>query len=147
LARLDETDHLADIVEISMCATLDALGRQAEVGCSSDLPTQSGDTGSSTRSVPPLPLRCPSPSPTDDGRQEAVTYLREAQRRLRDCRRRGMRDPERVVGDGAMGLWKALTEVFPTARHQRCWAHKARNVANALPKSAVGRDEGDAGDL
>ncbi|MEV2276800.1 IS256 family transposase [Nocardiopsis sp. NPDC049922] len=55
---------------------------------------------------------------------------------LRDCRRRGMRDPELVVGDGAMGLWKALAEVFPTARHQRCWVHKARNVTNALPKSA-----------
>jgi transposase-like protein len=55
---------------------------------------------------------------------------------LRDCRRRGMRDPELVVGDGAMGLWKALVEVFPAARHQRCWVHKARNVTNALPKSA-----------
>lgn len=65
---------------------------------------------------------------------------------LRDCRRRGMRDPELVVGDGAMGLWKALREVFPAARHQRCWVHKARNVTNALPKSTR-RDEGDAGDL
>jgi hypothetical protein len=55
---------------------------------------------------------------------------------LRDCRRRGMRDPELVVGDGAMGLWKALAEVFPAARHQRCWVHKARKVTNALPKSA-----------
>ncbi|GGZ20763.1 hypothetical protein GCM10010300_75710 [Streptomyces olivaceoviridis] len=55
---------------------------------------------------------------------------------LRDCRRRGMRDPELVVGDDAMGLWKALREVFPVARHQRCWVHKARNVTNALPKSA-----------
>ncbi|UZI26655.1 IS256 family transposase [Streptomyces sp. VB1] len=55
---------------------------------------------------------------------------------LRDCRRRGMRDPELVVGDGATGLWKALVEVFPAARHQRCWVHKARNVSNALPKSA-----------
>lgn len=55
---------------------------------------------------------------------------------LRDCRRRGMRDPELVVGDGAMGLWKALVEAFPAARHQRCWVHKARNVTNALPKSA-----------
>ncbi|MDH6431963.1 putative transposase [Streptomyces sp. SAI-144] len=55
---------------------------------------------------------------------------------LRDCHRRGMRDPELVVGDGAMGLWKALAEVFPAARHQRCWVHKARNVTNALPKSA-----------
>jgi putative transposase len=55
---------------------------------------------------------------------------------LRDCRRRGMRDPELVVGDGAMGLWKALAEAFPAARHQRCWVHQARNVTNALPKSA-----------
>jgi putative transposase len=55
---------------------------------------------------------------------------------LRDCRRRGMSDPELVVGDGAMGLWKALADVFPAARHQRCWVHKARNVTNALPKSA-----------
>ncbi len=55
---------------------------------------------------------------------------------LRDCRRRGMRDPELVIGDGAMGLWKALIEVFPTARHQRCWVHKARNVTNYRPKSA-----------
>ncbi|MBT2230253.1 IS256 family transposase [Nonomuraea sp. NEAU-A123] len=55
---------------------------------------------------------------------------------LRDCRRRGMRDPELVVGDGAMGLWKALAAVFPAARHQRCWVHKARNITNALPKSA-----------
>ncbi|MET9823692.1 IS256 family transposase [Streptomyces sp. NPDC006349] len=55
---------------------------------------------------------------------------------LRDCRRRGMCDPELVVGDGAMGLWRALTEVFPQARHQRCWVHKTRNVVNALPKSA-----------
>jgi transposase-like protein len=55
---------------------------------------------------------------------------------LRDCRRRGMRDPELVVGDGAMGLWRALAEVFPQARHQRCWVHKTRNVVKALPKSA-----------
>ncbi|MEU9394812.1 IS256 family transposase [Streptomyces sp. NPDC048324] len=54
---------------------------------------------------------------------------------LRDCRRRGMRDPALVVGDGAMGLWRALAEVFPQARHQRCWVHKTRNVINALPKS------------
>ncbi len=35
-----------------------------------------------------------------------------------------------------MGLWNALAEVFPAARHQRCWVHKARNVTNCLPKSA-----------
>ncbi|MDH6120379.1 putative transposase [Kitasatospora sp. GAS204A] len=55
---------------------------------------------------------------------------------LHDCRRRGMRDPELVVGDGAMGLRKALAEVFPAARHQHCWVHEARNVTTCLPKSA-----------
>lgn len=55
---------------------------------------------------------------------------------LRDCRRRGMRDPHLVAGDGALGLWNALREVFPAARHQRCWVHKVRNVVNALPQSA-----------
>ena len=47
-----------------------------------------------------------------------------------------MRDPELVICDGAMGLWKALAEVFPAARHQRCCVHKARDVMNSLPKSA-----------
>ncbi|MFD9043900.1 IS256 family transposase [Streptomyces bottropensis] len=55
---------------------------------------------------------------------------------LRDCQRRGMRAPELAVGDGALGSSKALAEVFPETRHQRCWVHKIANVANALPKSA-----------
>ncbi|WP_078917136.1 IS256 family transposase [Streptomyces sp. NRRL S-813] len=55
---------------------------------------------------------------------------------LRDCARRGMRAPVLAVGDGALGFWKALAEVFPEARHQRCWVHKTANVLNAIPKSA-----------
>ena len=55
---------------------------------------------------------------------------------LRDCARRGMRAPVLAVGDGALGFWKALAEVFPATRHQRCWVHKTANVLNALPKSA-----------
>lgn len=55
---------------------------------------------------------------------------------LRDCARRGMRAPVFAVGDGALGFWKALAEVFPESRHQRCWVHKIANVANALPNSA-----------
>jgi transposase-like protein len=54
---------------------------------------------------------------------------------LRDLRRRGMRAPVVMVGDGALGLWRALREVFPATREQRCWVHKAANVLNALPKS------------
>jgi putative transposase len=55
---------------------------------------------------------------------------------LRSCKRRGMRAPVLAVGDGALGFWKALREVFPETREQRCWFHKMANVLNALPKSA-----------
>ncbi len=55
---------------------------------------------------------------------------------LRDCRRRGMRAPVLAIGDGALGFWSALGEVFPQARGQRCWFHKIANVLCALPKSA-----------
>jgi putative transposase len=55
---------------------------------------------------------------------------------LRDLRRRGMSAPVVAVGDGALGFWAALAEVFPETRAQRCWVHKAANVLNALPKSA-----------
>jgi transposase-like protein len=55
---------------------------------------------------------------------------------LRDCARRGMRAPALAVGDGALGFWSALREVFPAAREQRCWFHKIGNVLSALPKSA-----------
>jgi transposase-like protein len=54
---------------------------------------------------------------------------------LRDCKRRGMRAPVVMVGDGALGMWSALGEVFPETRHQRCWVHKCANVLSALPKS------------
>jgi transposase-like protein len=55
---------------------------------------------------------------------------------LRDCKRRGMRAPVLAVGDGALGFWGALGEVFPQARAQRCWFHKIGNVLSGLPKSA-----------
>ena len=53
---------------------------------------------------------------------------------LRDAARRGMRAP--VLAVGALGFWKALAEVFPETRYQRCWVHKTANVLNALPTSA-----------
>jgi len=55
---------------------------------------------------------------------------------LRDCKRRGMRAPVLAVGDGALGFWKALREVFLETIEQRCWWHKMGNVLNCLPKSA-----------
>lgn len=55
---------------------------------------------------------------------------------LRDAARRGMGAPVLAVGDGALGFWSALREVFPETREQRCWFHKIANVLAALPKSA-----------
>ncbi|MFH0179155.1 transposase [Streptomyces cacaoi] len=46
-----------------------------------------------------------------------------------------LRAPALAVGDGALGFWNALNEVFPETRHQRCWAHKTANVLDALAKS------------
>jgi putative transposase len=67
-----------------------------------------------------------------DGTRESTDDWAEL---LRDLRRRGMRAPVVMVGDGALGLWRALREVFPATREQRCWVHKVRNVLGALPKS------------
>jgi transposase-like protein len=55
---------------------------------------------------------------------------------LRDLKRRGMKAPVLAVGDGALGFWGALEDVFSETTHQRCWVHKVANVMNALPKSA-----------
>jgi transposase-like protein len=55
---------------------------------------------------------------------------------LRDLKRRGMTAPVLAVGDGALGFWAAVTDVWPETRHQRDWFHKAANVLDALPKSA-----------
>ena len=46
-----------------------------------------------------------------------------------------MSPPLLAVGDGALGLWAALDEVFPTAGHQRCWNHRTLNVQSRLPKA------------
>jgi putative transposase len=66
-----------------------------------------------------------------DGERESADAWAEL---LRDLRRRGMGAPVVMVGDGALGLWRALREVFATTREQRCWVHKVANVLNALPK-------------
>ena len=78
-----------------------------------------------------------------DGRKELIALAdgyRESTESwadlLRDCARRGMRAPALAAGDGALGFWGALREVFPGTREQRCWFHKAANVLAALPKSA-----------
>ena len=78
-----------------------------------------------------------------DGRKELIALAdgyRESTESwadlLRDCSRRGMRAPVLAAGDGALGFWGALREVFPGTKEQRCWFHKIANVLSALPKSA-----------
>jgi putative transposase len=67
-----------------------------------------------------------------DGERESTDSWAEL---LRDLRRRGMRAPVVAVGDGALGLWAALRDVFPATRHQRDWIHKLANVLGCLPKA------------
>jgi len=58
---------------------------------------------------------------------------------LRDLKRRGLTCPKLVTGDGALGAWAALRDVFPQAKEQRCWVHKTANVLDALPKRLQSR--------
>ena len=84
---------------------------------------------------------------TAEGRKERVAIsdgYRESkaswQELLLDLKQRGLQHgPLLAVGDGAMGFWAALEEVYPATRGQRCWFHKMGNVLNALPKSQQGR--------
>lgn len=68
----------------------------------------------------------------EDGLRESTQSWREV---LLDLKKRGLNSPELAIGDGAMGFWAALEEVYPHTRQQRCWMHKTMNVLNALPKS------------
>jgi len=68
-----------------------------------------------------------------DGVRESTQSWREL---LLDLKHRGLSSgPQLAVGDGALGFWKALEEVWPKTRAQRCWVHKTANVLNKLPKS------------
>ncbi len=68
-----------------------------------------------------------------DGIRESAESWREL---LLDLKRRGLSvAPELAVADGALGFWKALGEVWPTTREQRCWVHKTANILNKLPNS------------
>ncbi|MGH2528269.1 MAG: IS256 family transposase [Actinomycetota bacterium] len=67
-----------------------------------------------------------------DGYRESTESWAEL---LRNCRRRGMRAPVLAVGDGALGFWGAVRDVFPKTRWQRDWVHKVANILNALPAS------------
>ena len=84
---------------------------------------------------------------TADGKKEMIALsdgFRESEQSwkalLLDCQARGLTvAPQLAVGDGALGFWKALRQVFPTTREQRCWVHKTANVLDKLPKSQQGK--------
>jgi transposase-like protein len=80
---------------------------------------------------------------TPEGRKELVGFqvgVRESAQSWRELlvevKRHGLTvAPELAVGDGALGFWKAVEEIYPGTRHQRCWVHKTANVLNKVPKS------------
>lgn len=79
---------------------------------------------------------------TADGKKELIAIVdgyRESEQSwlglLEDVKARGLSiDPKLAIGDGALGFWKALPQVYPTTREQRCWVHKTANVLDKLPK-------------
>jgi putative transposase len=75
-----------------------------------------------------------------DGQRESEQSWKEL---LLDVQARGLTiDPALAIGDGALGFWKALRQVYPTAREQRCWVHKTANVLDKLPKSVQPKAKG-----
>jgi len=80
---------------------------------------------------------------TPEGKKELVgfqTGVRESAQNWRelliDIKRRGLEiAPDLAIGDGALGFWKAIEEIFPGTRHQRCWVHKTANVLNKVALS------------
>ncbi|MDN3558274.1 IS256 family transposase, partial [Halomonas maura] len=77
----------------------------------------------------------------EDGHRESEASWKEL---LTGLRERGLTEaPRLAVGDGALGFWKALSKVYPTTAHQRCWVHKTANVLNKLPKSVQPKVKAD----
>jgi transposase-like protein len=75
-----------------------------------------------------------------DGYAESKASWREI---LLDLKRRGLKiGPKLAVGDGALGFWAALREIYPECREQRCWVHKTVNVLDKMPKSVQGKAKG-----
>jgi transposase-like protein len=80
-----------------------------------------------------------------DGFRESTQSWREL---LLDLKRRGLGTaPKLAVGDGAMGFWAALHEVYGKTQVQRCWVHKTANVLNALPKSVQPKAKAHLNDI
>lgn len=88
---------------------------------------------------------------TAEGEKELIAVIdgyRESKQSwmelLLDLKQRGLTtDPKLAIGDGALGFWAALREVYPTTREQRCWVHKTANVLNKMPKSVQPKAKAD----
>ena len=86
---------------------------------------------------------------TPEGKKELIGFTDGARESAHDWRelllglkRRGLTmAPELAVADGGLGFWKALGEVWPTTREQRCWVHKTANVLNKLPEKPAPKGE------
>ena len=80
-----------------------------------------------------------------DGYRESAQSWKEL---LLECKALGLTTPPKLaVGDGALGFWAALREVYPTTREQRCWVHKTANVLNKMPKSLQAKAKGMLHDI
>ncbi len=92
---------------------------------------------------------------TPEGKKELLGFqvgIRESAQSWRellvDIKNRGLSAaPEIAVGDGAMGFWKSLGEIFPSTKHQRCWVHKVKNVLNHFPKPMAAAVKSDLNDI
>jgi putative transposase len=88
---------------------------------------------------------------TAEGRKELIAVIdgvrgsrQSWQELLLDLQQRGLTKPPKLaVGDGALGFWAALREVYPTTREQRCWVHKTANVVNKMHKALQGKAKSD----
>ena len=92
---------------------------------------------------------------TPEGKKELVGFqigIRESAQSWRelliDIKQRGLEiAPDLAVGDGALGFWKAIEEVFPSTRHQRCWVHKTANILNKVARSVQVNMKSDLRDI
>jgi putative transposase len=92
---------------------------------------------------------------TEDGRKELLAltdgYRESAEswkELLLDLKERGLTvDPKLATGDGSLGFWKALPQVFGSTRTQRCWKHKTANVLNKLPKGLQAKAKADLNNI
>ena len=80
-----------------------------------------------------------------DGYRESEASWKDL---LLDLKERGLTmDPQLAIGDGSLGFWKALPQVFGSTRTQRCWKHKSANVLNKLPKGLQAKAKADLNDI